>query len=65
MREYHIGYSLKEIFQKMELWEIIFLVWNYFDKIMSEKKSYEEARTNKKIEDGKMEMVFKKPRKRK
>lgn len=60
LREYHLGFSLKEVAQKFEYWEILALLYASNDYVEQQIKAQEEAERKRKIDEGKINTYFKK-----
>ena len=63
MREYNLGYTLKELFYKCEWWEILGLLYaSYEDQILKNlaiENSRKEAEIEQKVKSGKLKGYYK------
>lgn len=62
-REYHLSIPIKEMWYRLEYWEILGYLYSSRDYYQAQIDAQEEAKLDAKIKSGKMNMVYKPKRK--
>ena len=62
-REYRLGIPIKEMWTRLEYWEILGYLYSSRDYYIEQREAQEQASIDAKVKSGKMNMVYKPKRK--